>query len=82
MKSFALEIRTPEKALFMGRVTSLTVPASAGGLGVLADHAPLAAQLAAGKVSYRSEEDVPAEQKCGGGFLIVANNLATLLITN
>ena len=82
MKSFALEIRTPAKALLMERVTSLTVPASDGSLGVLADHAPLAVSLTAGQVTYHLEEGDNGELAGNGGFLIVKNNQASILLKN
>lgn len=80
MKSFALEIRSPEKALLLERVISLSVPASDGGLGVLADHAPLAARLAAGQIVYNFQEGEQASAPCVGGFLIVRNNQAAILL--
>jgi F-type H+-transporting ATPase subunit epsilon len=50
--SIHLEIVTPEKLLFSGRVDSVTVPASTGYLGILPGHAPLLAELGIGEISY------------------------------
>jgi F-type H+-transporting ATPase subunit epsilon len=80
MKSFALEIRNPEKVLLMERVTSLTVPAGDGSLGVLADHAPLAVSLTAGQVAYHLEEGGQEAITGKGGFLIIKNNQASILL--
>jgi F-type H+-transporting ATPase subunit epsilon len=87
MKTFTLEIRTPEKKLFHGQVRALTVRALDGGLGVLAGHAPLATALAPGKVSYRGVEKGGAEGRIEGelevqsGFLFLDNGAATVLVT-
>ncbi|MBN3033464.1 MAG: hypothetical protein JW873_05150 [Candidatus Saganbacteria bacterium] len=80
MKNFALEIRTPEKELFLGRVTALTVPASEGSLGVLAGHAPLAAGLKAGELVYRDEEGKEARLSVSEGFLIVNHQAVSVLL--
>ncbi|MCU0641778.1 MAG: hypothetical protein MUC35_06860 [Candidatus Margulisbacteria bacterium] len=82
MKDFALEIRSAEKALFLGRVISLDVPASDGRLGVLADHAPLAAELAPGALVYKDPEGTVARVEGEGGFLIVKQNSASVLLAN
>ena len=50
--SIHLEIVTPERLLFSGRVDSVTVPASTGYLGILPGHAPLLAELGIGEISY------------------------------
>jgi F-type H+-transporting ATPase subunit epsilon len=80
MSDFSLEIRTPEKALFQGKVVSLNVPAADGRLGVLADHAPLALSLGAGEIIYRSAQGETARHDCGGGFLVVSKNAANVLL--
>lgn len=47
-----LEIVTPEKQLFSGRVDRVTVPSTQGYLGILPGHAPLLAELGIGNISY------------------------------
>ncbi len=79
MSSFTLEIKTPDKILYMGRVKSLRARALDGELGVMSGHAPLATVLAGGKVSFRDEND---EEKsidlAAGGFLIVRQGRAAI----
>jgi F-type H+-transporting ATPase subunit epsilon len=79
-KSFSLEILTPRRKVFSGAVISLVAPAALGYLGVLANHAPLAASLTAGKVVYRTGQGEAAVLHLQGqGFLEVRRNQVTLL---
>lgn len=70
MRTFLLEIVTPERITFSEQVQFLSVPAYDGELGVLAGHTPLLAQLAAGLVRFKKEsgEETVA---VSGGFLEV-----------
>lgn len=67
MKTFNLEILTPEKAIFKGKVTSLIVPAFEGYLGVMADHAPFVCTLSIGEVTIHQEQ--------GNTFLALSGGL-------
>jgi F-type H+-transporting ATPase subunit epsilon len=49
-----LEIVTPERLAFSGRVDSVTVPGAEGELGILPHHAPLLAMLGVGELRYRT----------------------------
>jgi F-type H+-transporting ATPase subunit epsilon len=80
VKSFALEIRTPEREVFLGRVVDLTVEAEDGKLGVLPDHAPLATMLAPGFIRYQLETGEEIKFQGESGFLIVKDNFASLLL--
>jgi F-type H+-transporting ATPase subunit epsilon len=53
-ESIQLEIVTPEKQLFSGRVRKVTVPSTQGYLGILPGHAPLLAELGIGEISYEN----------------------------
>ncbi|MDD5196055.1 MAG: ATP synthase F1 subunit epsilon [Candidatus Omnitrophota bacterium] len=80
-KSFRVNILTPEKNIFEGEIVSLIVPAALGYLGILADHAPLAASLKAGKIIFRGNtgEQTVLYNK-NRGFLEVAENKVTVLL--
>ena len=80
MKTFRLEIRSPESKTFSGSVTQLTAQAVDGGLGILADHAPLATKLKAGYLQYYLKDGEENKFKIDGGFLIVKQNRATVLL--
>jgi F-type H+-transporting ATPase subunit epsilon len=49
-----LEILTPDKSVFQGEVTSVTVPGAAGSFEVLNNHAPIISTLEDGKVIVRN----------------------------
>ena len=51
-----VEIITPDKELFKGEATSVTVPGVDGSMGFLKDHAPLITVLKAGEVKVRTAE--------------------------
>jgi F-type H+-transporting ATPase subunit epsilon len=80
MKGFALEIRSPAREIFFGQVTSLRAKALDGELGILADHAPLATVLDKGEVSYLPTDGELKELNIKGGFLLVKNNHAQILV--
>ena len=52
MKSFKLEILTPERPFYEGECLSLRVPISDGMLGIMADHMPLTAAVMNGEVVF------------------------------
>ena len=80
-KTFDLNIITPEKAVYSGKVVSLVAPSEDGYMGVLADHAALLASMAGGKITAREPSvkavavDTPA-----GGFMEVKKNVVTILL--
>ena len=82
-KLFNLSIITSDKTLYEGRVSSLIAPSKLGYLGVLADHAPLIATLASGKITLRedSNEQKVFDSKGGGLLEIMKNNVTILLIS-
>ncbi len=78
--SFSLEILTPNRRVFSGKITSLVAPGALGYLGILAHHAPLVTTLVPGKVTYRDPQGHTATlQSTGAGLLEVYHNEATLL---
>lgn len=56
MKTFEVEIITPEETVFKDKVYSLIVPAYEGYLGVMAGHAPFICILSRGKITLRLEK--------------------------
>ncbi len=73
-----VEIITPDKALFKGDATSVTVPGVDGSMGFLENHAPLITVLKPGDVRVRTssgEETFPVK----GGVVEVINNTVMIL---
>jgi F-type H+-transporting ATPase subunit epsilon len=80
-KTFQVGIYSASKIIYEGRAISLVVPSESGYLGVLADHAPLVAKLAGGKITIRTGEGTTSVIDSSlGGFLQVLQNQATLLL--
>jgi len=74
-----LNIITPEKKIFSGTITSLTVPGAAGSFQVLGGHAPIISLLNKGKVVYL-HGDTKSELFIEKGLLTVKADEITLLI--
>ena len=73
-----LEIITPDKELFKGEATLVTVPGVDGSMGFLNNHAPLITVLKAGDVKVKTdagEELFPVK----GGVVEVSNNTVIVL---
>ena len=79
-KLFFLEIVSPDATVYEGDVESLVAPATMGYLGVLADHAPLASDLAEGKITLREAQGKTKMFACKGkGFIHIFHNRVTLI---
>lgn len=78
---FEINILTPEKTAYKGKISSLVVPAQLGYLGVLGNHAPLIARLMPGRISFKEESGKRTViYSKGKGFLEVLKNNVTLLM--
>ena len=80
MKTFRAKIVTPEACVFDDAVESLVAPGTDGFFGVLADHAPMIAGLAAGVLKV-SAGGADLFFRVGGGVLDVSPG-AVLLLTD
>ncbi|MDD5730385.1 MAG: ATP synthase F1 subunit epsilon [Candidatus Omnitrophica bacterium] len=82
-KTFRVDILNSAKTIFSGQVSSLIVPSESGYFGVLADHAPLIANLSPGKITLR---DASAKHSTfdfsGKGFIEVLDNKVCVLLNN
>ena len=63
-----VEIITPEKSLYKGEATSVTVPSMQGPFTMLEQHAPIVAILEAGKVTLTDLNNKQHEFAINGGF--------------
>ena len=80
-KTFQVGIYSSDKIIYEGKAISLIVPSVSGFLGVLADHAPLVAKLAGGKITIRNRQgNTSVIDSSSGGFLQVLKNQATILL--
>ena len=71
-----LEIITPDKKVYAGDVTSVSVPGSKGRFEMLNNHAPIISALLNGKVKVKDKEGVKTFDVKGG----VVENLNNKII--
>ena len=80
MKTFKLEIITPEQSFPSRDIVAVDVPAAEGRLTVLPGHAPLVCTLTAGNVSLRNTDDTKETLSIGSGTMTVNKAVVTLLV--
>lgn len=71
-----LEIITPDKKIYSGEVSSVSVPGAAGRFQLLNNHAPIISTLLNGKVKIKDSEGVKEFDVKGG----VVENLKNKVI--
>ena len=74
-----LDILTPEKKVYSGEATSVTLPGTEGSFQVLNHHAPLLSSLNAGVIKFKTaggETRVNTKE----GFVEVLKNKVTVLV--
>ena len=77
---FKAEVLTPEGQVFSDEVEMVSTRTTTGGIGVLANHAPLMAILEPTELRlYKSESDVVSFAQ-GEGYLQVVNNEVLVLV--
>lgn len=81
MKTFHLEIVTPEGVAYNGEAVQLSVRAVNGSMSVLAGHIPLVTALKNGVCRVYKKENEPLEAECSGGMLSVTKENVRLLCT-
>ncbi|WP_257668932.1 ATP synthase F1 subunit epsilon [Parapedobacter tibetensis] len=73
-----LTIITPDKPVFDGEVTSVTVPGSAGSFEILEKHAPIVSTLENGKVIIRNGKSEEIIGIIGGVVEVIHDNITVL----
>ena len=82
LKSFHLSVVTPERVLFDGQATYLSIPGAGGYMGILPDHAALITPLKPGVFQIRTAGSAQAmifKTRHGGLFEVDRNQMAVLL---
>lgn len=78
---FNINILTRDRAVYDGKIQSLTAPGGLGYLGILANHAPLVTDLVPGNLILKTDTGKTIVMRSTGkGFLEVLDNTATLLV--
>jgi F-type H+-transporting ATPase subunit epsilon len=74
-----LEILTPEKKLFSGQASSVTLPGVDGSFQLLEKHAPIISALKKGALEYKSGTETKTLE-IAGGFVECQNNKVIVLV--
>ena len=74
-----LEIISPEKKVYTGKVKSVTVPGSKGNFQVLFNHAPLISTLEIGIIRVEKEDQTSQVYTTSGGSIEVLENHILIL---
>ncbi len=75
-----LEIISPGKKIFSGKVKLVQVPGKKGAFEILNNHAPIISTLSAGKVKIVTPDDEKNFFDITGGIVEVANNNIIILV--
>ncbi len=75
-----LEILTPEKKIYSGKVYGVQLPGINGLFEILDKHAPLVSALGKGTVKILKDKTSTESYTITGGFVEVLDNKATVLI--
>lgn len=80
MKTLNLDIATPEKRIFSGRVKEIIAPGIKGEFGILPEHAPFATILSPGVVEITLEDGKKEIFAVSGGYIEVNREKVILLV--
>ncbi|MBM4158001.1 MAG: ATP synthase F1 subunit epsilon [Ignavibacteria bacterium] len=78
-KLIDLEIISPNKTVFKGKIKSITAPGTAGEFQILYNHASLVSSLDIGIIKFITESDEEMDYSTSGGILEVKNNVVNIL---
>jgi F-type H+-transporting ATPase subunit epsilon len=76
-----LLVLTPEKELYNGQITSVSVPGINGGFEILKGHAPIVSALGKGSVRITDASGQKSEIAIAKGFIEVLRNEVSVLVT-
>ena len=82
MDLFRLSVVTGDGTVFDDQVEYVNIPTGFGSVGVLAGHAPMLCAVAKGIVRAKRGEELAVRIAVGEGVANVAENEATLLISD
>ncbi len=74
-----LEVLTPDKKVFSGEVSSVSVPGAKGSFEVLNNHAPIISTLDKGTLRIKAKEGNQEMQISGGVIEVLSNKVVVLV---
>lgn len=79
-KLMTIDIVTPEKRIFEGKIKELVAPGTDGEFGILPEHAPFATALEPGVVTLIKENGERDMLAVSGGYIEVTRDKVVLLV--
>lgn len=81
MKGLHLSIVSPEKEIYNGEVSSVTLPGTTGVFSILTQHAPIVSSLKEGEVSYITTGGEEHTLDIQSGFVEFSNGEASVCVS-
>lgn len=81
MKGLHLNIVSPEKEIYNGEVSSVTLSGTAGVFSILPQHAPIISSLKEGKVVYVTVDGDEKELDIQNGFVEMNNGVVSVCVS-
>ncbi len=81
MNTYLLQILTPERLMFDGKVAQVTVRTTEGDVGILAGHIRYAAILKVGILTIKLENGEEKRAAVAGGVIKVSDTKTTIITT-
>jgi len=78
-RSLLLEILTPEKSLYKGRIVLIQLPGTLGSFEILYNHAPMISTLEKGIIKFIDDERNKFTIEIQGGVVEVKGNQIVIL---
>lgn len=75
-----LEIITPEKILYQGEITKISLPGKSGSFSLLENHAPFITSLQEGDAMVHTADNNVVKLTINGGFVEINNNRVVLCV--
>lgn len=73
MRSFHLEILSPQRPFYIGECVSLVVPISDGMIGIMASHSPMTAAINGGEIAFTTPDGGRRICAVGSGMVDVSS---------
>lgn len=81
MKDLLLNVVSPEKEIFKGLVTIVTLPGTTGSFSILSNHAPIVSSLKQGQLVYVTMDGESHTLDILGGFVEMSAGEVSVCIT-
>ena len=80
-ETIQLRIVSPEKVIYDGDVSKVTLPGTSGSFTILPHHAPIISSLQAGKIIYFTPDNVGHGIDMANGFVEMSDGVVSVCIS-